>query len=51
LTANLLNGQTISETSFKPEQQILAVIILDLSANIAASFCLIFKMALLFQKA
>jgi hypothetical protein len=40
----LLDGQTISKTSFKPEQQILAMIILDLPANIAASDRLVFHL-------
>jgi len=44
LTANLLNGDAIAKASFKPEQRILAMIILDLSAKFAASGCLAFKL-------
>jgi hypothetical protein len=52
LAANLLDGQAISETSFEPEQQVLAMLILDLAANIAASKCFVFILhALLFQEA
>jgi hypothetical protein len=48
LATNLLDGQAISETSFEPEQQILAMFILELAANITASDRFVFALHALF---